>query len=210
MASILDLLNTDIGKQLISSASEKTNTSPDRTASVLSSAMPLILGAMKRNAATPDGAASLNNALENNKHDGSLLDNLGGLLSGGSLDDLMSDGGGILGHVLGGKQERVEQTISKTSGVDAGSVGQIIKMAAPIIMGILGSQKRKDNVSQNGLGDLLGSVLGSQSTNDQSLIETLLDADGDGSVIDDVAGMVLGGNKKKGGLGGMLGGLFGK
>lgn len=63
MASILDLLNTDIGKQLISSASEKTNTSPDRTASVLSSAMPLILGAMKRNAATPDGAASLNNAL---------------------------------------------------------------------------------------------------------------------------------------------------
>ncbi|MBW4969061.1 DUF937 domain-containing protein [Croceibacter atlanticus] len=210
MASILDLLNTDIGKQLISSASEKTNTSPDRTASVLSSAMPLILGAMKRNAATPDGAASLNNALENNKHDGSLLDNLGGLLSGGGLDDLMSDGGGILGHVLGGKQERVEQTISKTSGVDAGSVGQIIKMAAPIIMGILGSQKRKDNVSQNGLGDLLGSVLGSQSTNDQSLIETLLDADGDGSVIDDVAGMVLGGNKKKGGLGGMLGGLFGK
>ncbi|EAP86093.1 MULTISPECIES: DUF937 domain-containing protein [Croceibacter] len=210
MASILDLLNTDIGKQLISSASEKTNTSPDRTASVLSSAMPLILGAMKRNAATPDGAASLNSALENNKHDGSLLDNLGGLLSGGGLDDLMSDGGGILGHVLGGKQERVEQTISKTSGVDAGSVGQIIKMAAPIIMGILGSQKRKDNVSQNGLGDLLGSVLGSQSTNDQSLIETLLDADGDGSVIDDVAGMVLGGNKKKGGLGGMLGGLFGK
>ena len=83
-------------------------------------------------------------------------------------------------------------------------------MAVPIIMGILGSQKRKDNVSQNGLGDLLGSVLGSQSTNDQSLIETLLDADGDGSVIDDVAGMVLGGNKKKGGLGGMLGGLFGK
>ena len=210
MASMLDLLNTDIGKQLISSASEKTNTSPDRTASVLSSAMPLILGAMKRNAATPDGAASLNSALENNKHDGSLLDNLGGLLSGGGLDDLMSDGGGILGHVLGGKQERVEQTISKTSGVDAGSVGQIIKMAAPIIMGILGSQKRKDNVSQNGLGDLLGSVLGSQSTNDQSLIETLLDADGDGSVIDDVAGMVLGGNKKKGGLGGMLGGLFGK
>lgn len=210
MASILDLLNTDIGKQLISGASEKTNTSPERTASVLSSAMPLILGAMKRNAATPEGAASLNSALENNKHDGSLLDNLGGLLSGGGLDDLMSDGGGILGHVLGGKQERVEQTISKTSGVDAGSVSQIIKMAAPIIMGILGSQKRKDNVSQNGLGDLLGSVLGSQSTNDQSLIETLLDADGDGSVIDDVAGMVLGGNKKKGGLGGMLGGLFGK
>ena len=38
-----------------------------------------------------------------------------------------------------------------------------------------------------------------------------IDADGDGSVIDDVAGMLLGGNKKQsGGLGGLLGGLFGK
>ena len=43
------------------------------------------------------------------------------------------------------------------------------------------------------------------------MIESLLDGDGDGSILDDVAGMVLnsGGNKKKGGLGGLLGGLFG-
>jgi hypothetical protein len=35
-----------------------------------------------------------------------------------------------------------------------------------------------------------------------------MDADGDGSIIDDVAGMVLGGDEKKGGLGGLLGALF--
>ncbi|OUS16026.1 hypothetical protein A9Q93_06050, partial [Nonlabens dokdonensis] len=63
---------------------------------------------------------------------------------------------------------------------------------------------------QNGIGDLLGAVLGQSDTQDQSFISQLLDADGDGSVIDDVAGMVLGGDKKKNGLGGMLGGLFGK
>ena len=42
-----------------------------------------------------------------------------------------------------------------------------------------------------------------------SFLESILDADGDGSVIDDVAGMILGDSKKKGGLGGLLGGLFG-
>src|SRR5690606_39901396 len=57
-------------------------------------------------------------------------------------------------------QEKVPQNISKTSGVDANSVAQIIKMAAPILMGVLGSQKRKDNVGESGIGDLLGSVLG--------------------------------------------------
>ena len=210
MASILDLLSSDLGKQLISGASAQTGQSTDKTANVLSMALPVILAAMQRNASTPQGAQSLNNALDDSRHDGSILDQLGGLLGGSGDSNLLNDGAGILSHVLGGNQEKVAQNISKTSGVDANSVAQIIKMAAPILMGVLGSQKRKDNVGESGIGDLLGSVLGKNTNHDRSLIETMLDADGDGSVIDDVAGMVLGGNKKKGGLGGLLGGLFGK
>jgi hypothetical protein len=211
MASILDLLSSDLGKQLISGASAKTGQPADKTANVLSMALPVILGAMQRNASTPQGAQSLNNALEDSRHDGSILDQLGGLLGGGNADsNLLNDGAGILNHVLGSNQEKVAQNISNTSGVDAGSVAQIIKMAAPILMAVLGSQKRKDNVGESGIGDLLGSVLGKNTNHDRSLIETLLDADGDGSVVDDIAGMVMGGNKKKGGLGGLLGSLFGK
>ena len=211
MASILDLLSSDVGKQLISGASAQTGQPADKTANVLSMALPVILGAMQRNASTPQGAQSLNNALDDTRHDGTILDQLGGLLGSGNADpDLLNDGSGILGHVLGGNQEKVAQNISKTSGMDANSVAQIIKMAAPILMGILGSQKRKDNVGESGIGDLLGSVLGKNTSHDRSLVETILDADGDGSVVDDVAGMVLGGNKKKGGLGGLLGSFFGK
>lgn len=212
MASILDLLNSDMGRQLISGASAQTGQSQDKTAGVLSMALPAILGAMQRNAATPQGAQSLNNALSDSRHDGSILASLGGLLGGGGdSSTLMNDGAGILKHVLGGNQGRVEQNISQNSGVDAGSVGQIIKIAAPILMSVLGSQKRKSNVDENGIGGLIGSVMGQNANNsDQSLIEKLLDQDGDGSIIDDVAGMVLGGNKSKGGgLGGLLGGLFG-
>ncbi|SRX56002.1 DUF937 domain-containing protein [Aequorivita sp. CIP111184] len=210
MASILDLLSSDMGKQLISGASAQTGQSEDKTANVLSMALPVILSAMQRNATTPQGAQSLSNALEDKRHDGSILNQLGGLLGNGGPDsNLLIDGEGILKHVLGGNQEKVEQNISKTSGVDASSVAKIIKMAAPILMGVLGNQKRKDNVGESGIGDLLGSVLGKNTNHDQSFIETLLDADGDGSIIDDVAGMVMGG-KKKGGLGGLLGGLFGK
>lgn len=210
MASILDLLSSDMGKQLISGASAQTGQPEDKTANVLSMALPVILGAMQRNAASPQGAQSLNNALEDNRHDGSILEQLSGLLGNGADSNLLNDGAGILKHVLGGNQQNVEQNISKTSGVDAGSVAQIIKMAAPILMSVLGSQKRKDNVGESGIGELLGSVLGKNTDHDQSLLTTLLDANGDGSVIDDVAGMVMGGNKKKGGLGGLLGSLFGK
>ena len=59
---------------------------------------------------------------------------------------------------------------------------------------------------------VLGCGGGSKDSGETGVLDTgdPIDADGDGSVVDDVANMVLGGSKKKGGLGGLLGGLFGK
>lgn len=212
MANLMDLINSPIGKQLISGVAGQTGQPANKTADVLSMAMPLLMGAMKKNAATPEGAAGLMNALSS-KHDGGILDNLGGLFGGGVDQSVMDDGAGILGHVLGGKQSMVENALSQKSGMDSGSIGQILKVAAPLVMGFLGQQTRQQNVSDaNGIGSLLGGLMGggNQAGQQQSLIESFLDSDGDGSVIDDLAGMVLGGGQKKGGLGGLLGGLFGK
>ncbi|MEH6759712.1 DUF937 domain-containing protein [Maribacter arcticus] len=210
MAGLLDLLNSPMGKQLISGVAGQTNQPENKTADVLSMAMPLILGAMKKNVSSPEGAQGLMSALSG-KHNGSILDNLGGLFSGGVDDNVMSDGAGILGHVFGNKQPQVENALSQKSGLDAGTVAQILKIAAPIVMGYLGKQTAQSNVSDGtGMNALLGSMLGGQPQENQSLITTLLDADGDGSILDDVAGMVMGGSKKKGGLAGLLGGLFGK
>ncbi|MDP5101522.1 MAG: DUF937 domain-containing protein, partial [Nonlabens sp.] len=134
MSSILDLLNSDLGKSLIQGAAAKTGQSPDKTANVLTQAMPLILGAMQRNASTPQGAQSLNMALEDPRHtSGGMMDLIGGLLGGGDSSTLVNEGAGILGHVLGGKQPQVENALSKTSGMDMESVGQILKIAAPIV-----------------------------------------------------------------------------
>ena len=209
-SGLLDLLNSPMGKQLISGVAGQTGQPENKTADVLSMAMPLLLGAMKKNVSSPQGAEGLMSALSS-KHDGSILDNLGGLFGGGVDETVMNDGAGILGHIFGNKQPQVENALSQKSGLDAGSIANILKIAAPIVMGFLGRQKAQSNVSDaNGMNSLLGSMLGGQPQQNQSLITTLLDADGDGSILDDVAGMVMGGGKKKGGLGGLLGGLFGK
>lgn len=211
MAGILDILNSDLGKSIVSGVAGSTGNDSSKTNSVLTMALPVLMKAMERNASTPEGAEGLMGALSG-KHDGSILDNLGGLFGGGVDESVKKDGEGILGHILGSKQQGVEQVISQKSGLDAGSVANILKVAAPLLMGVLGKQKKEQNVSDsNGLGGLLGGLLGGSSAdNDQSFLEKILDADGDGSVIDDVAGMLLGGDKKSGGIGGMLGGLFGK
>jgi hypothetical protein len=210
MSGLLDLLSSPMGKQLINGVAGQTGQPENKTADVLSMAMPLLLGAMKKNVSSPQGASGLMNALSS-KHDGGLLDDLGGLFGGGVDQSVINDGAGILGHVFGGKQANVENALSQKSGVDAGTVAQILKIAAPLVMAYLGRQKAQSNVNDaNGLNSLLGSMLGGQPEQNQSLITTLLDADGDGSVLDDVAGMVMGTSKRKSGLGGLLGGLFGK
>lgn len=211
MSGILDVLNGPMGQSIINGVANQTNQPQSKTQDVLTMALPLLMQAMRRKVSTPQGAEGLLSAL-NEKHDGSILDNLAGLFGGGVDPNVIDDGSKILGHVLGNKQANVQNALSQKSGLDVGTIAQILKVAAPILMGILGSQAKQQNVNNpSGLDGLLGGLLKGNSTkNEQSFLESILDADGDGSIIDDVAGMVLGGNKKKGGIGGLLGGLFGK
>ena len=210
MGGILDLLQSDIGKTLINGTSKQLGKNEQQTTSALTAALPLILGAMKNNTTNKTGATGLLGALDNQQHDGSILDNLGSILGGSSIDDkILADGDGILGHVFNGKQQNVAHAVSAKSGLDMTSAMNILKVAAPIVMGFLGKEKRQKNIQDsNGIGDLLGGLLGGSAKNEQSMIEKILDADGDGSVIDDIIGMASG-SKKKGGIAGMLGGLFG-
>jgi len=208
MAGILDLLNSDLGKQIISGVSNDSNQSESKTADVMSMALPLLMGAMKKNATTPEGAEGLMNAL-NTKHDGSILDNLGSLFDGGVDNSIKQDGAGILKNVLGNSENNVTNAISQKSGLDSGAVMNILKVAAPLVLGYLGKQKQQQQVqSSSGIEGLLGGILGGDNKQ-QSMIESLLDGNNDGSVIDDLAGMMLGGDKgKSGGLGSLLGGFL--
>ena len=210
MAGILDLLQSDIGKTLINGTSKQLGNNKQQTTSALTTALPLILGAMKNNVNDESGASGLLGALDRKEHDGSILDNLGSIFGGSTINqDILTDGAGILGHVFSGKENNVARAVSTKSGLDMSSSMDILKVAAPLVMGFLGKEKRQKNVQDsNGIGDLLGGLLGSSAQNDQSMIEKILDSDGDGSVIDDIIGLASG-SKSKGGIGGLLSGLFG-
>ena len=211
MSGILELFNTPMGAELISGVARETGQSKDKTADVLGMALPLLMGAMKKNVQSPQGAEGLINALSS-KHTGGILDNLSGFFGGGVDPQIKEDGAGILGHVLGSNQPAVENELSNRSGISPAAIAEILKIAAPVIMGFLGRQRAQNNISNGSdLNTMLGSLLGGQPRQNQDLITSLIDSDGDGSVLDDVSDIVLGSSSgKQGGLGGLLGGLFGK
>jgi hypothetical protein len=216
MAGLMDLLNSDLGKQIISGVAGKVGTSEGETSSVLSSVLPSLVGGMMNNASTQEGQSGLLSALLGGQHDGGILDNLSGFLGG----DEHTDGANILGHVLGGNHENVQNQVSQSTGVSSDKVAMIMKIAAPILMGYLakkamgGGLTNDAATSGGGLTDILGGLLGggqAQQAPAQSggggLLTSMLDQDGDGEL---GIGDAISAATKKGGLGGLLGGLFGK
>ena len=200
MASILDFLDTQTGKEFVQKSSEEVNESPEKVKSVLGMALPMIMGAIKKNTNDHDGAAKLNNELEKEKHNGSILDNL----KSTATNSLMGEGSGILGHIFGGSGSKIETAVSSATGMDASKVSKILKMAAPVVMSILGKQKRKDGVGKSGISSLVGSALGSNSSHDQSLLESLMSSDQAGNIAKEATGKLFGGKDKSKGLGGFF------
>ena len=161
-------------------------------------ALPAMLTALSKNTGTEKGAQELNNALET-KHDGSILNNLSGYLSNPDL----KDGAGILNHLFGSQTSNVANAVSQSSGLDSNGSMKMLQMLAPILMGMLGQQKKQNNLDAKGLGNLtsmLASNFGSEagSSGIMEAVTNLLDANKDGNVMDDIMGMVgkfFGGNK---------------
>ena len=212
----MDLLNSDLGKQIISGVSGKVGTSEGETSSVLASLLPTLVGSMQNNTSTPEGLSGLLGALTGGKHDGGILDNLSGFLG----NDDQTDGGNILGHVLGGNQENVQNNLAQSTGIGSDKIAMIMKIAAPIIMAYLAKKAMSGGLTNNaeqsggGLTDILGGLLGGAQTQaaptqagNGNILTSMLDQDGDGELgLSDAIAAAT----KKGGIGGLLGGLFGK
>ena len=161
-------------------------------------ALPAMLTALSKNTGTEKGAQELNNALEK-KHDGSILDNLSGCLSNPNL----RAGAGILNHLFGSQTSNVANAVSQSSGLDTNGSMKMLQMLAPVLMGMLGQQKKQNNLDAEGIGNLtsmLASNFGSEAgaSGIIDVVTNLLDANKDGNVMDDIMGMVgklFGGNK---------------
>lgn len=185
MTSVLEALQSQLSGGALKQVAAQLGTDDAGANAAIGAALPVLLGALAKNAASPDGAAALGRALDKD-HDGSVLDDLGGAIGnfqGGA-------GAGILKHVLGGRQDVVAQGLGQAAGLDAGKAGALLSMLAPVVMGALGKAKRSGGLDAGGLAAMLGQERQRMApAGAVGGLLSFLDADKDGSVVDDVLGM---------------------
>lgn len=181
--SIVNELQAQLQGAPIQHMAQQLGASSEQIQTAVSAALPLLLGALGKNAAQPQGAADLLGALQRD-HSQALPQGLGGLLGsilGGSTADSaqnpLGNGAAILGHILGGSQQKAEASLGQATGLGGQGAAQLLSMLAPIVMAFLANraksadwdagslsqtleQERAQAQQQGGLGgDLLGSLL---------------------------------------------------
>lgn len=184
--------------------------SSDQTNSALKALIPALSAGLQSNTQKPGGLEALLGALSNGGHD-QYLDQPQRLSEPKSI----MDGNAILGHLLGSKD--MSRSVASAASKKTGISDQLLKMALPMIasmvMGSLSKQTKDPSIADQlmgalggaaqpqqkqgfGLGDLLGAVMGGGNKQPASsgaggVLGRLLDADGDGSTVDDIFAMVM-------------------
>jgi hypothetical protein len=206
--NLMDILQGQLSEEMVGQLSEHIGAEPQQTAQAANGIFATLLGGLANNASSEGGLSALANALDRD-HDGSMLDDLagmvGGMLQGGGQESRATNGLGMLNHILGDRQEVAAEQIGQSSGLSAGQVMKLLPILAPIVMSVLGKTKSSGGLD---LGSLAGVLMGGAQQAQQQ--------DGMGDLLGNILGSVMGGNQQQpqqdggGLLGSVLGGLFGK
>jgi len=176
MKQLTDLLSS----QIISQVTKGVKGNETQVNSAMKTALPMLMGALKKNTTKPMGAAAFTNAMS--KHNGSIFDSIDVL----AKDPDKGEGPGILKHVLGSNLSNATKTISSQSGLDGVDAQKILKIAAPLVMGALGKNAKNINAN-NVVGFLQDNATDLTKRGGLSKVAlSLLDTDGDGQIQDDL------------------------
>lgn len=191
--SMVDELMAQLQGAPMQQMEQQLGASGQQIQSAVGAALPLLLGALGNNAAQPQGAAALFGALQRDHIPaapqglGGLGDLLGSVLGGaggGSRSGAggLGDGAAILGHILGGNQQRAESQLGQATGL-GNNAGQLLAMLAPMVMAFLANRVQSGNLDATALGQTLGrerAQVQQQGGLGGGLLGSLLDQNGDG------------------------------
>lgn len=204
MSDLLDGIISQLGSGGLSQIAGSLGVDEAKASSAVGMALPAILGGMARNTQSDEGARSLATALD--EHDAGVFGHLGDLLGG------RGQGDGILGHVLGTKRTAVEQNLSQQSGLDPSAISKLLPVLAPLVMGYLSKEKQNKGLGPTDLGSMLGRERQHVEQQSPGLggLAAILDTDGDGFGLDDVARMAAGATGSASGSSGGLKAILGR
>jgi OmpA-OmpF porin, OOP family len=159
--NLVELAKGYLTPDIIQKAGSFVGESESATQKAMNGIVPTLIGAFANQASTTSGAEKLSRMLDAGKYDGSALNNLSSLFSGGeTTQKTITQGKDILSSLLGNKTEGLIDQIARFAGIRTGSASSLLALAVPLIMNLLGRQRSTIGQSPSALASLLGEQKG--------------------------------------------------
>jgi|LNFM01.1.fsa_nt_gb hypothetical protein len=198
--NLLQALLDANGGQLVGQLARNFGLDEAQAGAALKQLVPAVAGGVRNNLGQAGGLEALLGALQRGQH-ARYVDQPDVL----GQPDTVADGNAILGHLFGSKDvsRQVAARAAQGAGLDASLLKKMLPVVAAMAMGALNRQAAGNTMNSGagegggtgGPGDLLGGLLGGGGARAGGgaggLLGAMLDHDRDGSIVDDVLGMLL-------------------
>ena len=179
--NLIDLVMNTAGGGTVSQLARNFGLTEQQTQSAMASLIPALQQGLSRNTTQEGGLSSLIEALSSGNHQRYLEDQ--SIL--GSQENI-SDGNSILGHILGSKDvsRAVAAQASQQTGIGTEILKKMLPVIASLVMASLSKQGQAAPAAPTAREDAGGGL------GNFGFITSMLDSNQDGSVVDDVFGML--------------------
>jgi hypothetical protein len=155
--SLIETFDAAISDAHVEALGGQLGIAPDVTAAAFAKMKPIILAALIRLGSQTDGGSMVERLLNQADPDGGLLDGVPEMLSSGSAETLMVVGRPVLQSLFGETFQPVVASLASDAGVKRGAMEGLLTMLVPIILSVVGKQKKSLRLDASGLQKLLKS-----------------------------------------------------
>ncbi|MGE5646421.1 MAG: OmpA family protein [Acidobacteriota bacterium] len=157
--SLLGSLRNMIDQRGLAGIARSTGESDQSVARGMESSIAAVLNGVANKADDPGALRNLLDASSSSAARDATWDRVTSAASDAS-SPIVSEGRRLVSSIFGSSESTVVDSISRDSGLRAGSVTTMLSLAAPLVIGYLGRRVRDGGMTVSGLGSLLRSDMG--------------------------------------------------
>ncbi len=172
--NLMDIITQQLNGGALSQISQQVGIDENTASTAISSIAPMLISALAKKSSQPDQAEIIHQKIADGQDD-------------------------MLDHVLGDRRGDIQQGLAQQTGLNAGAIGGLISALAPMVIGAVGQQQKKQGLDAGGLSSFLNDQHGliqAAAPAVMSALFNMLDSNHDGNIMDDIgrmAGKLFGG-----------------
>ena len=143
--NLLSVSQNFLSPDIVQKISDLIGQSADKTKTGLKSVIPALMSGIVDKGSTPEGASTLVDIVNTHNFESSTKPD----------ESKLNEGNDVVKNIFGNNLNNVVSNLGASTGLSGSSITKMLGLAAPVLMGVLGSKVKNEKLSSSGLMNFL-------------------------------------------------------